>query len=92
MTDLLNSAWLKELGTTALMFVCFYLMLQSNKTSIESLIKMYGETTNRMFVMYEKLFDTTMINSGLLQKILEQITNNKWCPVAKKYHEEAKID
>lgn len=85
MLEFLNSNWVKELGSTALMFLCFYLLLKSHTTNITLLINSMQENTERMFKMYEKLFDTMMLNSGMLQKILESISTNKWCPIVRKY-------
>lgn len=85
MLEFLNSGWVKELGTTALMFACFYLVLQANTSSLKTLIESMKSNNEQMFKMYEKLFDTEIVNSGMLQKILEAVSTNKWCPIVRKY-------
>ena len=73
MTELLQSDFFRELGTTALMFIVFYLVLQFFKSSIESLIKQQSDFISKMFELYNKLLDTTTFNSSILQKIDEKI-------------------
>lgn len=85
MPEFLNSGWVKELGTSALMFACFYLVLQANTSNLKTLIDSMQNNNNQMFKMYERLFDTVMLNSGMLQKILESVSTNKWCPIVRKY-------
>ena len=80
MSEILQSKFLQELGATALMFIVFYLVLQFNKTSIESLIKQQSDFVSKMFELYNKLLDTTVFNSSMLQKIDDTIKSGQWCP------------
>ena len=80
MSEILQSKFLQELGATALMFIVFYLVLQFNKTSIESLIKQQSDFVSKMFELYNKLLDTTVFNSSMLQKIDDKIKSGQWCP------------
>ena len=80
MTDFIQSKIFQELGATALMFIVFYLVLQFNKSSIESLIKQQSDFVAKMFELYNKLLDTTVFNSSMLQKIDDKIRNGQWCP------------
>ena len=83
METILQSKFIQELGATALMFVVFYLVLQFNKSSIESLIKQQSDFISKMFELY-KLLDTTVFNSAMLQKIDDKIRTGQWCPYIKK--------
>ncbi|MBR1754024.1 hypothetical protein IJ732_04230 [bacterium] len=80
MVELLQSKFIQELGATALMFIVFYLVLQFNKASIESLIRQQSDFVSKMFELYNKLLDTTVFNSSMLQKIDDKIKNGQWCP------------
>ena len=73
MTEILQTKFVQELGATALMFIVFYLVLQFNKTSIESLIRQQSDFISKMFELYNKLLDTSVFNSSMLQKIDEKI-------------------
>lgn len=84
MSELLQSNFLQELGATALMFIVFYLVLQFNKSSIESLIKQQSDFVSKMFELYNKLLDTTVFNSSMLQKIDDKIKTGQWCPFNRK--------
>lgn len=83
MSEILQSNFIQELGATALMFIVFYLVLQFNKTSIESLIKQQSDFISKMFELYNKLLDTTVFNSSILQRIDDKIKNGHWCPYLK---------
>jgi len=87
MTDFIQSKIFQELGATALMFIVFYLVLQFNKSSIESLIRQQSDFVSKMFELYNKLLDTTVFNSSMLQKIDEKMKNTHWCPYLKKKEE-----
>ena len=84
MTEILQSTIFQELGATALMFIVFYLVLQFNKSSIESLIKQQSDFISKMFELYNKLLDSTTFNSSMLQKIDDKIKNGQWCPFTAK--------
>lgn len=71
--SILQSDVFRELGAAILMFVVFYLTLQFFKTSIETLIKQQSDFMANMFALYNKLLDTSIFNSTLLQKINEKI-------------------
>lgn len=78
MTELLQSKFVQDLGAIALMFIAFYLVLQFNKASIESLIRQQADFVSKMFELYNKLLDTTVFNSSLLQRINDKIKQG--CP------------
>ncbi|MBQ9688252.1 hypothetical protein IJV79_01300 [bacterium] len=84
MTEILQTKFVQELGATALMFIVFYLVLQFNKTSIESLIRQQSDFISKMFELYNKLLDTSVFNSSMLQKIDEKIKGGQWCPYLRK--------
>lgn len=92
MSELLQSNFLQELGATALMFIVFYLVLQFNKSSIESLIKQQSDFVSKMFELYNKLLDTTVFNSSMLQKIDDKIKNGQWCPFSRKNKQEREVE
>ena len=87
MSELIQSKIFQELGATALMFIVFYLVLQFNKSSIESLIRQQSDFVAKMFELYNKLLDTTVFNSSMLQKIDDKIKNAQWCPYFRKKEE-----
>ena len=82
--ELLSSPLLKECGVCALMFYAFYLVLQLNKSSIEALIKQQSDFMNKIFELYNKLIESNIFNSSMLQKIHDNIVNNQWCPYIKR--------
>ena len=83
-TELLSSPLVKECGVCALMFYAFYLVLQFNKSSIEALIKQQSDFMNKIFELYNKLIESNIFNSSMLQKIYDNIVNNQWCPYIKR--------
>lgn len=89
--ELLSSPLIKECGVCALMFYAFYLVLQFNKSSIEALIKQQSDFMNKIFELYNKLIESNIFNSSMLQKIHDSIVNNQWCPYIKQIiHKEDK--
>lgn len=84
--ELLSSPLLKECGVCALMFYAFYLVLQFNKSSIEALIKQQSDFMNKIFELYNKLIESNVYNSSMLQKIHDGIVNNQWCPYIKRFN------
>lgn len=88
MLEVLESNFIKELGATALMFIVFYLVLQFNKSSIEALIKQQSDFISKMFELYNKLLDTTVFNSSLLQRIDDKIKTGQICPFINKKEED----
>ncbi len=84
LTELLSSPLIKECGVCALMFYAFYLVLQFNKSSIEALIRQQSDFMNKIFELYNKLIESNVYNSSMLQKIHDGIVNNQWCPYIKR--------
>ena len=82
--EILSAPIVKECGAIALMFYAFYLVLQFNKSSIEALIKQQSDFMNKIFELYNKLIESTVWNSSMLQKIHDGIISNQWCPYIKR--------
>lgn len=84
MTELLSTPLLKELGTTALMFICFYLILKITEKNLEALINQQKDFILHTFEMLKEMIQVNLLNSSLLQEIKDKINTNQWCPYARK--------
>lgn len=83
MTELLSSPFLKEFGTTALMFICFYLILKITEKNLESLINQQKDFITETFGMLKSMIEVNLLNTSLLQEIKDKINTNQWCPYAR---------
>lgn len=84
MTELLSTPLLKELGTTALMFICFYLILKVTEKNLASLIEQQKDFISHTFKMLEDMIQVNLLNTSLLQEIKDKINTNQWCPYARR--------
>lgn len=88
--DFLNSNLLKEFGTAALMFGCFYLILQLTAKNLEALINQQKDFINKTFEMLKSMIECNLLNTSLLQEIKDKIVANEWCPYAREFHKKYK--
>lgn len=86
--DFLNSTLIKEFGTGALMFGCFYLILQLTAKNLEALINQQKDFINKTFEMLKDMINCNILNTALLQEIKDKIETNSWCPYARKHLKE----
>ena len=84
MTELLSSPFFKECGTTALMFICFYLILKITEKNLEALINQQKDFIAHTFNMLKDMIQVNLLNTSLLQEIKDKINTNQWCPYARK--------
>ncbi len=82
--DILNSTLIKEFGTAALMFGCFYLILQLTAKNLEALINQQKDFMNKTFDMLKSMTECNLMNTSLLQEIKDKIETNSWCPYSRK--------
>lgn len=82
--DILNSNLIKEFGTAALMFGCFYLILQLTAKNLEALINQQKDFINKTFEMLKSMIECNLMNTSLLQEIKDKIETNSWCPYSRK--------
>jgi len=90
--DFLNSNLVKEFGTAALMFGCFYLILQLTAKNLEQLINQQKDFINKTFEMLKSMIECNLMNTSLLQEIKDKIETNSWCPLARKYQNHKEFD
>ena len=84
MTELLSSPIFKELGATALMFICFYLILKVTQGTLTSLIDQQKDFITKTFGILTDMIQVNILNSSLLTEIKDKINTNQWCPYARK--------
>lgn len=85
MTELLSSPILGELGSTALMFACFYLILKITEKNLTALINQQKDFITETFGMLKSMVEVNILNTSLLQEIKDKINANQWCPYARKF-------
>ena len=90
MTELLSSPIYSELGSTALMFACFYLILKITEKNLTALINQQKDFITETFGMLNSMIEVNILNTSLLQEIKDKILANQWCPYARKYINSAK--
>lgn len=86
--DFLTSNFLKECGTSALMFGCFYLILQLTAKNLEALITQQKDFINKTFDMLKSMIECNLLNTSLLQEIKDKIETNTWCPYARNRYQQ----